>query len=188
MLDANAMHAQEIVKPLVLSLQKRLHLVFPDVAEAKQAQKAYGTDEFPYTLTALPLYRDPKHLAELEPPSMLLVVQPGFNVEEWLQLEHPSMIFPDATVVVLNGTMDRLRSNYYPPLFYPRLTALRKRYLEHFEPIYYLKPLRHGVLFRVFPEPWQTLRRQPDGESICIAIDDIRPSFSLTEERLAAAA
>lgn len=187
LLDANALHAQEIIRPFVAALRKRLHVVFPDIAEAKQAQRTYGTTEFLYTLTALPMYRKYVHLTEIEPPDLILVVQPGFNVEEWLQLERPSQLYPDATIVVLNGTMDRLRSNYYPPIFYPRLTALRKRYLEHFEPIYYLKPLRNGMLFRVFPEPWQTLQSGPDGEFTCIAVDNARPSFAQVEERLGTA-
>ncbi|BAM81988.1 hypothetical protein, conserved [Cyanidioschyzon merolae strain 10D] len=183
-LDANTSHAREIIKPFAASFRKRLHLVFPDVAEAKIAEKVYGSSEHTFTLSALPLYERPAFLQQVEAPALVFVVQPGFNIDEWLQLERPALLYPDASIVVLNGNMDRLRSNYYPPLFYPRLTALRKRYLEQFEPIYYLKPLPNGLLFRVFPEPWQTFFCASPGEATRIAVDDERPTFPQTTQRL----
>jgi hypothetical protein len=37
---------------------------------------------------------------------------------------------------------------YYPAIFYPELARVKGRYLKLFEPVYYLKPLPNGLIFR----------------------------------------
>ncbi|KAK4535079.1 hypothetical protein CDCA_CDCA03G1104 [Cyanidium caldarium] len=183
LMDANRDHARELVEPWARQWNRSVHLVFPDVSEARLACQAYGSRAPPCTITCLPVYERREMGASA--PRLILVVQPGFNIEEWLQLEAPLLQYPQVPVVVLNGGMDRLRSNYYPPLFYPRLAAARKRYLEHFEPIYFLKPVPRGVLFRVYPEPWQTIALNDDPAGELLSEDDERPSYTQVQERLA---
>lgn len=60
-----------------------------------------------------------------------------------------------APTIVVNGNLDRVRGGYYPRIFYPGLYNCKEKYLRFFEPIFYLKPVQGGLLFRRFPEPWQ---------------------------------
>lgn len=59
--------------------------------------------------------------------------------------------------VIVNGNLDRVRGGYYPRIFYPGLYSCKERYLKYFEPVFYLKPVQGGLLFRRFPEPWQQI-------------------------------
>lgn len=62
-------------------------------------------------------------------------------------------------MIVINGNLDRVRSSYYPRIFYPGLYEAKERFIKYFEPAYYIKPLPGGYIFRVWPEPWQQVRR-----------------------------
>eukprot|EP00854_Cymbomonas_tetramitiformis_P009226 gene9226-10931_t len=57
-------------------------------------------------------------------------------------------------IVVYNGEMDRVRSGYYPKLFYPKLGKLAENFLPKFETAYYIhnfKGTKSAVLFRAYP-------------------------------------
>lgn len=41
-------------------------------------------------------------------------------------------------IVVFNGELDRIRSGYYPALFFPKLGKLAKSFIPHFESAYYI--------------------------------------------------
>ncbi|CAM9602883.1 unnamed protein product, partial [Phaeothamnion confervicola] len=155
-LDANREHARELARAFSASLGQRLWLVFPDDSEARLAQKAFGGTT-PFLVTSVSAaVRDGK----ASDCGFQLVVQPGFNIQEWLSMEE---IYrgPGVPMVTLNGGLDKVRGGYYPRLFYPGLHAARERFLKLFEPVYYLKPLTNGWIFRCYPEPWQVLFKPP---------------------------
>ena len=53
-------------------------------------------------------------------------------------------------IVVFNGELDRIRSGYYPALFFPKLGQLAKAFIPKFETAFYIhnfKGSRGGILF-----------------------------------------
>ncbi len=114
-----------------------------------------------------------------DPPSVLLVVQPGNGgpFEDWLNME--VLRTEGVPMVALNGALDKLRTGYYPSLLYPELAKCTQRFIVPFEPVYYLRPLSAGLgwLYRVWPEPWQLLRDVRGGPPELVATYDDRPSF-----------
>lgn len=101
----------------------------------------------------------------LEPFSEILYVE-----ELWRALKDGTK-----SIVVFNGELDRIRSGYYPSFFYPKIGKISKSFIPRFTQVYYIhnfkgsRPGRFsfhfheknvvGVLFRVYPEPWQVLKR-----------------------------
>ncbi len=83
-------------------------------------------------------------------------------------------------IIVFNGELDRLRNNYYPGLFYPKLAKLSKELLPLFESAYYIhnfKGSKAGALFRCYPGPWQVLRRPRGGDMVVVHTQETRPSL-----------
>lgn len=159
LLDANRMHARVMLTRLRTTLNVgvggssrggvELLALFPDTGEAKLAARAWR-DEAPCPVSALDNPTRPANLA--------FCVNPGFNVSEWFSLR--AVAKDDTTTVVLNGDLDRVRSGYYPRIFYPRLYDLRTKWLVKFEPVFYLKPLADGgALLREYPGNWELYYR-----------------------------
>ena len=44
----------------------------------------------------------------------------------------------NSPIVVFNGELDRIRSGYYPALFFPKLGKLAKSFIPQFEAAYYI--------------------------------------------------
>ncbi|XP_057845948.1 protein LPA3 isoform X2 [Cryptomeria japonica] len=113
---------------------------------------------------------------------MFLVAYPYFNVDEMLVVEE---LYKDAVVnterkmIIFNGELDRIRSGYYPPFFYPKLAALAKNFLPKLETAYYIHNFKGqggGTLFRSYPGPWKVLRRI-NGKHICLHQQETMPSL-----------
>ncbi|GMH42564.1 hypothetical protein BSKO_10483 [Bryopsis sp. KO-2023] len=96
-----------------------------------------------------------------------LIAYPSFNVNEMISVEElwqGAVKGTDRPIIVFNGELDRIRSGYYPSLFYPKIGKLGKNFLPLFTQAYYIhnfKGSRPGALFRCYPGPWQILRRHP---------------------------
>ncbi|KAK9814690.1 hypothetical protein WJX72_009846 [[Myrmecia] bisecta] len=99
---------------------------------------------------------------------LFIIAYPHFNVNEMIAVEELYSGAAEASgvpIIVFNGELDRIRSGYYPSLFYPKIGRLAKQFIPKFEVCYYIhnfKGTRGGVLFRCYPGPWQVLRRQGD--------------------------
>lgn len=128
----------------------------------------------------------------LPDPSLFFAVQPGDAgpMEDWLNLETLSAADAEPArgngvpLVCFNGALDKVRSGYYPAIFFPRLAQCVDRFYSRFEAVYYLRPLSgRGFLFRVYPEPWQ-LVRQTKTELVTIETYETRPSLRACVERL----
>ncbi|KAH7668799.1 hypothetical protein IHE45_11G035400 [Dioscorea alata] len=113
---------------------------------------------------------------------LFLVAYPYFNVNEMLVVEE---LYNDAVentarkLIIFNGELDRIRSGYYPPFFYPKLAALTKTLLPKMETVYYVhnfKGRNGGTLFRSYPGPWKVLRRVR-GRYICLHQQEEMPSL-----------
>ncbi|KAI4312954.1 hypothetical protein MLD38_037738 [Melastoma candidum] len=96
---------------------------------------------------------------------MFVVAYPYFNVSEMLvvdELYREAVESNDRRLIIFNGELDRIRSGYYPPFFYPKLAALTKTLFPKMETVYYIhnfKGSRGGTLFRCYPGPWKVLRK-----------------------------
>ncbi|XP_078152429.1 LOW PSII ACCUMULATION protein (DUF1995) [Carex rostrata] len=96
---------------------------------------------------------------------LFLVAYPYFNVNEMLVVEelyNEAVVGTERKLIIFNGELDRIRSGYYPPFFYPKLAALAKTFLPKLETVYYVhnfKGRKGGTLFRSYPGPWKVLRK-----------------------------
>mmetsp|Transcript_41500 Transcript_41500/g.132609 ORF Transcript_41500/g.132609 Transcript_41500/m.132609 type:complete len:350 (+) Transcript_41500:3-1052(+) len=114
---------------------------------------------------------------------LFIVAYPSFNVNEMLTVEelydtHAQR--EECPIVTFNGELDRIRSGYYWPVFYPKIAKLGETFLPKFETAYYIhnfKGNKPGVLFRAYPGPWQVLRRTTDGGLVEVASMEERPTL-----------
>lgn len=187
LLDANRTYAKQFLfacRPRFPS--HGLHAVLQDRAEAQLAAKIFGAD-MPFTISHLP--RDdksiPKFLAqsnETQENGIIVVVQPGFNIDEWISMERLEGSLP---IVAINADLDKVRGNYYPRLFYPGLHAVKNRFLSKFLEVYYLKPFSNGgTLYRSYPDFWRLFYTGRDGNAVQVWSGGTRPQFSEVEKLL----
>eukprot|EP01024_Parvocaulis_polyphysoides_P042658 TRINITY_DN38967_c0_g2_i1.p1 TRINITY_DN38967_c0_g2~~TRINITY_DN38967_c0_g2_i1.p1 ORF type:complete len:250 (+),score=23.22 TRINITY_DN38967_c0_g2_i1:91-750(+) len=97
---------------------------------------------------------------------VLVIAYPSFNVNEmlsvWEMYNDLEKNQSGRTIVTFNGELDRVRSGYYPPLFYPKVGKMAKEFIPQFTQAYYIhnfKGSKPGTLFRAYPGPWQVYRR-----------------------------
>lgn len=109
-LAKNRIFTRGFVRSWSSSLGKRLWVLFPDNKEANLAKQdtSWGlNDKLPFTVTSI---ESVVKMSEAEMdveslPQLIIAVNPGFNVEEWIQL---SKIKFSAPTVVINGNLDRV--------------------------------------------------------------------------------
>ncbi|DBB02056.1 hypothetical protein WJX77_010807 [Trebouxia sp. C0004] len=159
-------------------------IFFPDKKEMEVAKTGKGIEEeggavFDVTKFQLDYLTTPSGLLDIgidltkvditartrPADELYIIAYPHFNVNEIIAVDELyQKIAKDANspIVVFNGELDRIRSGYYPALFFPKLGKLAKTFIPHFESAYYIhnfKGHKGGVLFRAYPDPWQVLRR-----------------------------
>ena len=137
-LDTNRLFVKEMAKSFE-SYGKDLWLVFPDQKEASLARQKWGKADLSFTLTSIPG-------AKLAPPDrqpkLIVAINPGFNIEEWIEL--PKIRMGSCPMIVVNGNIDRLRAGYYPSLFYPGLTKVTRSFYLNFVQALFLSPVAVG--------------------------------------------
>ncbi|WCJ29117.1 hypothetical protein M5689_010774 [Euphorbia peplus] len=113
---------------------------------------------------------------------LFLVAYPYFNVNEMLVVEElyrEAVANTTRKLIIFNGELDRIRSGYYPPFFYPKLASLLKSLFPFMETVYYIhnfKGRNGGTLFRCYPGPWKVLRKVRN-ESVCLHQQEVMPSL-----------
>eukprot|EP00815_Leptocylindrus_aporus_P001429 CAMPEP_0116062420 /NCGR_PEP_ID=MMETSP0322-20121206/7748_1 /TAXON_ID=163516 /ORGANISM="Leptocylindrus danicus var. apora, Strain B651" /LENGTH=295 /DNA_ID=CAMNT_0003547723 /DNA_START=2116 /DNA_END=3003 /DNA_ORIENTATION=+ len=131
-------------------------------------------------------------------PELAIVVQPGNGgpVEDWINCEKIYEANP-ATMVIVNGALDKLRGGYYAPVFFPKLAKSVDRFFTKFESVFYLKPLSdkgmYGWIYRVYPEQWQVILQtksensnQMIVENTVVYTSDERPDYNTAVGKLLA--
>jgi hypothetical protein len=98
-LDTNRLFTRELVKKFS-SYGEDLWVLFPDSGELNLAVQAWGATEF--TMTSIS--GADKQIKSGASPALMVVVNPGFNVEEWIQL---AKIETPASIIIINGNLDR---------------------------------------------------------------------------------
>ncbi|CAI0469080.1 unnamed protein product [Linum tenue] len=114
---------------------------------------------------------------------LFLVGYPYFNVNEMLVVEElykEAVADTNRQLIIFNGELDRIRSGYYPPFFYPKLASLSKTFFPLMETVYYIhnfKGRNGGVLFRCYPGPWKVLRKARNSSYVCLHQQQTMPSL-----------
>ncbi|KAG5183547.1 hypothetical protein JKP88DRAFT_277561 [Tribonema minus] len=121
---------------------KALWAVFAEPGEAKLAAKAFtggASGSLPFWVTSIEEALR-KGAASNGGRDLQLVVQPGFNIDEWIQWDtlyaagakarQAAGAAGQPSMVVLNGSLDKVRGGYYPKLFYPGLHAAKDRFIK----------------------------------------------------------
>ncbi|PSC68442.1 LOW PSII ACCUMULATION chloroplastic [Micractinium conductrix] len=111
---------------------------------------------------------------------LLVMAYPHFNPQEMIEVaevhKHLVAAAGGATptpIVTFNAEIDRIRTGYYPALFYPKIGQLAKNFTPKFTTAYYVKNFKGatgGAIFRCYPGPFQIYSRTARG-------------FHLVEER-----
>ena len=100
-------------------------------------------------------------------PEVLVIVNPGFNVNEWIDLAN---LNTNAIVIVINGNLDRLRNGYYPSIFYPTLTKVTNTYYRSFIQAFFIQNIAvngdryGGWLLRNYPNNWMIVIKNKDNK------------------------
>jgi len=107
-----------------------------------------------------------------------VVAYPSANISE---LANTRDLYEDCVrgtgrpLLVCNGELERTRSNYYPPFWNAGEMGPLREFCRKFEGVYVIynfKGSNPAVLFRVYPEPWQVLRRRRGGDLELVATFD----------------
>ncbi|KAL9268409.1 hypothetical protein AKJ16_DCAP11725 [Drosera capensis] len=169
----------------------RTRIFFPEASEVKVARKsAFEGVSFKLDyLTKPSFFQDFGFFTEVRmsdrvkpEDELFLVAYPHFNVDEMLVVEE---LYKEAVantgrkLIIFNGELDRIRSGYYPPFFYPKLAALSQNLFPKMETVYYIhnfKGQNGGTLFRCYPGPWKVLRKFGNKRT-CIHQQDTMPSL-----------
>ncbi|KAJ1426043.1 hypothetical protein B484DRAFT_450837 [Ochromonadaceae sp. CCMP2298] len=160
-LDTNRLFTRELVKKFS-SYGKDLWVLFPDSGELNLAVQVWGATEF--TMTSIS--GADKQIKSGASPALMVVVNPGFNVEEWIQL---AKIETPASIIIINGNLDRLRNGYYPWFFYPELTKVTDSFYRKFTQAYFVSPIAvsgdflGAWLCKTHLSDWQVLVREKEG-------------------------
>lgn len=90
---------------------------------------------------------DPIVEGDNSPATLWLVIQPGNGgpVEDWINVEKMSNAQPNTRVIVINGALDKVRSGFYPAIFFPKLAQTVDRFYNNFESVFYMKPFADKV-------------------------------------------
>eukprot|EP01026_Neomeris_dumetosa_P081856 TRINITY_DN92749_c0_g1_i4.p2 TRINITY_DN92749_c0_g1~~TRINITY_DN92749_c0_g1_i4.p2 ORF type:complete len:293 (+),score=47.79 TRINITY_DN92749_c0_g1_i4:3-881(+) len=169
--------------------ERSVRIFFPDKQELRVAQKGaakelnankqevepvfsgtqfkldYLTKPSPFLDIGLDVTKFKASTKVREDDKYLIFAYPHFNVNEMLSVEE---LYTDIgtekvpTIIVFNGELDRIRSGYYPPLFYPKVGKMAKNFIPLFTSAYYIhnfKGSKPGTLFRAYPGPWKVYRR-----------------------------
>eukprot|EP00210_Caulerpa_lentillifera_P005606 g5362.t1 len=85
---------------------------------------------------------------------LFVIGYPHFNVDEILYVEELCRDLKETTktrpIIIFNGELDRLRTGYYPGLFYPKISKISKSFIPRFCQSYYVhnfKGWHQGVSF-----------------------------------------
>lgn len=141
--------AQQFLPPFE-TLEQKLRVYFTDAGAAALARRDWG--EKPYAIRGI---NDLK--ADIQPEEELIVFVEPSSVEVQ-NVEQLCQVAGDRSVVLLNPRMEDIAMI---GIGYAG-RQLRERFLNTFEPCYYIRPLEGAALFRAYPDPWQVWLEKED--------------------------
>lgn len=141
--------AQQFLPPFE-TLEHKLRVYFTDAGAAALARRDWG--EKPYAIRGI---NDLK--ADIQPEEELIVFVEPSSVEVQ-NVEQLCQVAGDRAVILLNPRMEDIAMI---GIGYAG-RQLRERFLNTFEPCYYVRPLEGAALFRAYPDPWQVWVEKED--------------------------
>jgi hypothetical protein len=125
---------------------------------------------------------DPLSNVNKESDKVFIAAYPSFDPRELVacdKVQKFALTKEDGCFIFFNAELDRLRSNYYPGLFYPEMSRLSKEMMPKVTPVYYIHNFKGtgGVLFRVYPGPWQVLLRVGEDELEVVHTQENQPTL-----------
>lgn len=124
---------------------------------------AQSSKQLPFTVTSIDTASVTMQDPSVNKPKLLVCVNPGFNVEEWIKIAKFKIPSDLIAMVVVNGNLDRLRNGYYPRIFYPELFDVTQKFYKKFIQTFVIRPVavsgdRTGCwLVKTFPSKWLLL-------------------------------
>ncbi|KAM7490959.1 hypothetical protein LguiA_033880 [Lonicera macranthoides] len=158
-------------------------IFFPEAKEVEFARKsAFGGSSLKLDYLTKPSFFEDFGFVEkvkmadrVKPEDKLFVVE-MLVVDE---LYKEAVVNTSRQMIIFNGELDRIRSGYYPPFFYPKLASLCKTLFPKMETVYYIhnfKGRSGGALFRCYPGPWKVLRKARN-KYVCVHQQETMPSL-----------
>lgn len=140
-------------------------VVFPERSEMEIASRRWSANvPESWTLTDIGSLLNDNGAAMSTSPSLLVIVAPGFNIPEYIDVERISeKAYPEASIVIVNGYISRLRAGFYPGFLYPTLAKVTKSFYSRFEQVFHVSPIavcgeRLGAYkVRQYPDAWEVL-------------------------------
>eukprot|EP00670_Eutreptiella_braarudii_P004442 CAMPEP_0174297338 /NCGR_PEP_ID=MMETSP0809-20121228/50714_1 /TAXON_ID=73025 ORGANISM="Eutreptiella gymnastica-like, Strain CCMP1594" /NCGR_SAMPLE_ID=MMETSP0809 /ASSEMBLY_ACC=CAM_ASM_000658 /LENGTH=359 /DNA_ID=CAMNT_0015401065 /DNA_START=200 /DNA_END=1279 /DNA_ORIENTATION=- len=153
---------------------KAIRLFFPDEGEAatqqglvkgnRRVRVDHLTRPSGFSDLLLDVFKRDMGTTLKDDDDLIVIAYPSFNPNEMISVRELYDADPKKRpIVVINGELDRIRTGYYPGIFYPKLIGAMKDFLPKFDQALYLhnyKGSKGGVLYRVYPEPWQVFTRR----------------------------
>lgn len=174
------------LKPLPVALQylslfaeygSDLKVFFSDAGAAALAKRDWGDVTFQIASLDVAGSRQTTPVEDLVSSSDRAFVFVAPTAVEVLVAEQVCDAAGDRPVVLLNP---RLEDMSIVGIGYTA-RQIRNRFLNTFEPCYYLRPLEGAVLFRCYPTPWQVLQETEEGYTL-LAEELLKPSGEQLEQ------
>jgi len=196
---------------------RKVALTLPDSAERQRATKFFGADEPYPGLKMWSLNGGDEKVEEFSPMAffgsifkqgsgevvaaewaeMHLVV--GASAQELPAIQKLTELAPGVPLVCFNLKLDVLRGDLGLPAFPPK--AVHHDFLCKVKPVYYLRPRSYslslsvppfliaynGVLFRRYPEGWQSLLDRGKSSYRRVTVSDDRPNLGTFKSQLTSA-
>lgn len=172
-LDINRIFARDFINSFK-EFGDKAWLVLPDKQESFLAKSKFDKGS-PFTVTSIEsavamLRRDSADRNDKTSPQIIVAVNPGFNVEEWIALAELQQCSGfSCPLVVINGNLDRLRNGYYPRFFYPKLFQVTQSFYQKFETAFNIRPIALGGdryaawVTKSYPNKWLLLVKNTSG-------------------------
>jgi len=196
---------------------RRIALTLPDSAERQRAAKYFGDeepwpgmrlwslnggDEAPDTFSGLAFFgsifkQGSGNVEAAEWADMHLIV--GASAQELPAIQKLAELAPTKPLVCFNLKLDVLRGDLGLPAFPPK--AVHHDFLCQIKAVYYMRPRSYslslsvppfliaynGVLFRRYPEGWQSLLDRGKGSYRRVEVSDDRPNLGTFKSQLTSA-
>lgn len=171
-LDINRVFARDFINNFK-QFGDKAWLILPDKKESFLAKSKFDK-ESSFTVTsiesAVTMLSSNNAGDEKSSPQIMVAVNPGFNVEEWIALAALQKCSRfTCPLVVVNGNLDRLRNGYYPRFFYPKLYQVTQSFYQKFETAFNIRPIalggdRYGAwIVKSYPNKWLLLVKNTSG-------------------------
>lgn len=182
-LNLNRAFVLEYIKAFT-SYGKNLWVLFPDNKELNLALDIWDRDkrknDHRNVVSVTSIVTASKLLSscnqyEIQQPKVMVVVNPGFNVNEWIDVAN---LQTNSITIVINGNIDRLRNGYYPSIFYPTLAKVSNMYYQLFTQAFFIQSIaingdRYGAwLIKNYPNKWMILIKNKDNSYGILKIFD----------------